>query len=83
MVYLDAVASYIGFDDLFDFTCITSNSRTVICTTYNDLLSFMDLVLSFFRTIFAFHVVAGISLGTILLYNFLLVVIFTAFARRG
>lgn len=50
---------------------------------YQNTLDFLQMVLSFFETIFAFDIIAGISLGTVLLYNFCFVTIFLAFTHKG
>ena len=51
--------------------------------SYEVTLEFLSQLMSFFTQILAYQVFAGISLGTILLYNFLLVAIFTVLARRS
>ena len=47
------------------------------------ILSFLEIVSDFFTKIFEYDILPGVSLFTVLLYNLLIVVVFTAFARRG
>lgn len=47
------------------------------------ILQFLNLLSDFFTTIFSYHVIPGISLFTVLIYNFGLVVFFNAYVRRG
>lgn len=47
------------------------------------ILNFLEIVSDFFTKIFEYDILPGVSLFTVLLYNLLIVVVFTAFARRG
>lgn len=50
---------------------------------YQTTLDFLSIMFEFFTMVLSYDVIAGITLGTILTYNFLLVCIFLVFARRS
>ena len=50
---------------------------------YETTMQFLDQILTFFHTILAFEVIAGISLRTVFLYNMLLIAFFYVFAKRS
>lgn len=45
-------------------------------------MEFLEMVMDFIQRCFSLQILTGVTLGTILFYNLMLVVIFTAFARR-
>lgn len=45
-------------------------------------LEFLQMVMHFINNCFSLQILSGVTLGTILFYNLMLLVIFTSFARR-
>lgn len=48
----------------------------------NTIIQFLNLCSDFFTTIGSYHVIPGVSLFTVLFYNFALVVFFNVYVRR-
>lgn len=46
------------------------------------IFQFLTGISDFFATVFSFDVIPGVTLFTILFYNLLLIVVFTALTRR-
>lgn len=46
------------------------------------MINFLDHVITSLADILSFTLIEGITIGTIFMYNILLIVIFTAFTRR-
>ena len=46
-------------------------------------LHFLSMVTDFIGDVFSYYIFPGVTLGTVVYYNFFLVVFFTAFARRS
>lgn len=50
---------------------------------YQTTLDFLDIMFTFFRMILNYDIIPGITLGTVFIYNFLLIFIFMTFARKS
>lgn len=47
------------------------------------IIQFLNMVSDFFANVMNFDIIPGVSLFTVLFYNMLLVVVFTAYSRKG
>lgn len=47
------------------------------------ILTFLGYISEFFEKVFSLDIIPGVTLFTVLFYNLLIVVVFTAFTRRG